>query len=104
MYTVEPPLTATSPQRLLFCPGGHSAYIDSCLNLSTTAKAIKAGRHCQNDLSKKAIFFHLTDGKSRMVAKFAPYGALMINRGNRILIVFHSRTAAEIINCTSDPR
>ena len=24
-----------------------------------------------------------------MVAKFYPYGALMINRGNRILIVFH---------------
>ena len=39
-----------------------------------------------------------------MVAKFAPYGALMINRGNRILIVFHSRTGAESINCTSDPR
>ena len=54
---------ATSPQRLLFCPGGHFAYIDSCLNLSTTAKAIKEGRHCQNDLSKKAIVFHLTDGK-----------------------------------------
>ena len=25
-----------------------------------------------------------------MVAKFYPYGALMINRGNRILVVFHN--------------
>ena len=39
-----------------------------------------------------------------MVEKFAPYGALMINRGNHTLIVFHSRIAAESINCTSDPR
>ena len=33
--TVEPPLTASSPQRPLFW--ADSSYIDSCLNLSTTA-------------------------------------------------------------------
>ena len=40
-----------------------------------------------------------------MVEKFVPYGALMINRGNRILIVFHlyHDTAEVSINCPSDP-
>ena len=39
--TVEPPPTATSPQRpLFFWPGGQS--ISSCLNLSTTVTATKA--------------------------------------------------------------
>ena len=33
--TVEPPLTASSPQRSLFL--ADSPFIDSCLNLSTTA-------------------------------------------------------------------
>ena len=36
--------------------------------------------------------------KSRMVMKFDPYGALMINHGNRILILIHF-TAAVGINC-----
>ena len=35
VYTVEPPLAATSPQRPFF--QADNPYIDSCLNLSTTA-------------------------------------------------------------------
>ena len=34
-------------------------------------------------------FFQRLMKKSRMVMKFGPYGALMINRGYHILIVFH---------------
>ena len=32
--------------------------------------------------------------KSSIVLKFDPYEALMINRGNRILIVFHQKHAS----------
>ena len=34
-------------------------------------------------------FFQQPMKESRMVIKFDPYGALVINRGNRILIVIH---------------
>ena len=44
-------------------------------------------------LSKTAMaqqpVFSATDGKSGMVMKFHSHGALMINHGNHILIVFH---------------
>ena len=41
-HTVEPPLTATSPQRSLFFVPADSPYISSYLNLSTTATATAA--------------------------------------------------------------
>ena len=45
--------------------------------------------NCQNSLSTTASFFQPLTKTSGMVLKFDPYGALMINRGNRISIVFH---------------
>ena len=58
--TVEPPLTATSPQRPLFFVPADSPYITSCLNLSTTATSLQRQRplkcvpNCQNNLSTTA--------------------------------------------------
>ena len=40
-------------------------------------------------MSPTASFFRWVMKKSRMIMKFDPYYALMINRGNHILIVFH---------------
>ena len=80
-----------------------------CLNLQKTATPSKAcPRLPKYSLSTKASFFppKRLMKKSRMVLKFDPYGALMINRGNRILIVFHQKhasgsiyTGAASINC-----
>ena len=76
-----------------------------CLNLYTTATSNKACPNCQNKTFRQRPVFHKQlIKKSRMVMKFDPYGALMINRGNCILI--HRKhasgsiyTAAANINC-----
>ena len=39
--------------------------------------------------------------KSRMVMKLDPYGVLMINRGNRILIVFHLFATINILTLST---
>ena len=43
-------------------------------------------------------FFQQPTKKSRMVVKFDPYGALVINRGNRILIAIHLYCCSKHIN------
>ena len=62
--------------------------------LSTTATpstTVTATAACSqlNSLSATASFFQPLTKKSGMVLKLDPYGALMINQGNRISIVFH---------------
>ena len=59
-------------------------------------------RRCLNSLLPldNGQFFQQPMKKSRMVIKFDPYGALVINRGNRILIVIHLYCCSEYkINC-----
>ena len=93
----------TSPQRppdiwtttSFFCPGGQAVH---------TLTPIKASRQrlplyninghykARHQLPKKTsrqrpVFQQLT--KKSMVMKFDPYGALLINRSNCFLIVFH---------------
>ena len=84
--TVQPPLTATSLQQPLFFVPADNPYIGFYLNLSTTATASKL----RPQLSKKPVdhgqFFQRLTKKSGMVAKFDPYGALLVNL---ILIMFH---------------
>ena len=55
--TVEPPLTAISPQQPLFFVPLDSPYINSCLNLSTMATATKAIPNFQNNLLTTGSFF-----------------------------------------------
>ena len=57
-----------------------SPYIDSYLNLSTTATATKV-LNCQP--LDNGQFFQWLMKKSRMVMKFDTYGTLLINRCNR---------------------
>ena len=61
--TVEPLLTATSLQR---------------------QRPLQRVSNYQNDLSTTASLSATDQKLSGMVAKVDPYGALMINRGNRI--------------------
>ena len=68
---------------------GESPYIDSCLDLSTMAMATKSHPQLPKLPLNNGHFFHGLMKKSRMVMKVDLYGTLMINRGNRILIVFH---------------
>ena len=83
--TVEPSLTAT------FFVSADSPYIDSCFNLSITATSLqrqlplKCVPRRHNYLSTTASFFQQPMKKSRIDS----YGAMKINRSNRILIVFH---------------
>ena len=80
--TVEPPLTAISQQQPLFCPDGQSGpYIDSYGNLPMMATSPQGQRPLKRVPEG--------ENKSKTVMKFYPYGVLMINRGNRILILFH---------------
>ena len=88
--TVEPPLTANSPQwppLYNLCPGGQAinCFLFKPLNnghlLTTATVPLKHVPNCQ--------FFQWVMKKSRMIMTFDPYYALMINRGNHILIVFH---------------
>ena len=93
--TVEPPLTANSPQwpplynghRTYLCPGRQAinCFLFKPLNnghlLTTATVPLKHVPNCQ--------FFQWVMKKSRMIMTFDPYYALMINRGNHILIVFH---------------
>ena len=81
-HTVEPPLTPTSPQRPLFFVPADSPYIGSYLNLSTTATVTAARPQLPNSSLDNGQFY-------QRLTKFEPYGALMSNRGNRILIVSH---------------
>ena len=68
---------------------GERPYIDSCLDLSTMAMATKSHPQLPKLPLNNGHFFHGLMKKSRMVMKVDLYGTLMINRGNRILIVFH---------------
>ena len=68
---------------------GDSPYIDSCLDLSTMAMATKSHPQLPKLPLNNGHFFHGLMKKSRMVMKVDLYGTLMINCGNRILIVFH---------------
>ena len=62
-------------------------YIDSCLNLSTTATATKAYPQTAKKTSRQRPVILATDEKVKNGHK--SYGTLMINCGNHILIVFH---------------
>ena len=70
--TVDPPLTATSPQRpplcngyFVFVPAG-SPYVYSCLKLSTTATATTARPQLPKlPLVNGQFFFSATDEKAR---------------------------------------
>ena len=87
--TVEPLLTGTSLQRpLFFCHGGQSIHWllfkplyngNGHWTASLTAKIT----------SRQRPVFSATAKKSGMVAKFDPYGGLVVNPGDLILIVFH---------------
>ena len=86
---------ATSLQRprLYFVPAD-SPYINSYLNLSTTAtsphrqRPLKRVPNCQNNPSTNGQFFQRLTKKSRMVMILDPYGGLMINRDNRICFIY----------------
>ena len=86
---------ATSLQRprLYFVPAD-SPYINSYLNLSTTAtsphrqRPLKRVPNCQNNPSTNRQFFQRLTKKSRMVMILDPYGGLMINRDNRICFIY----------------
>ena len=76
-----------------------SSCIAPGLILFTTVTATKVCPNCQTNLSTTSSFFQRLMKKSRMpVLKFAPYGALMINRGNRILLLFHYTAEAVSIH------
>ena len=87
--TVKPPLTVTSLQWPLYFVPADSPYIDSYLNLSTTATATKTCPQLLKYPLDNGQFFQRLMKKSEMVVKFDPYGTWMINCGNRILILFH---------------
>ena len=63
--------------------------LSTTANPSTTQQPQQRVLNCQNSLSTTASFFQPLTKTSGMVLKFDPHGALMINRGNRISIVFH---------------
>ena len=67
-----------------------SPYIDSCLNLSKIATSVQQQWPIQHVptpkvTSRQRPAFTVTDEK----VKNDPYGALMINRSNRFMIVFY---------------
>ena len=65
---VEPPLTATPPQRPLFFFGPvESPYISSYLNLSTMAERllIKCVHNCQETSRPRSVFSSVTEEKVR---------------------------------------
>ena len=101
LNTVQPPqlVKATSPQRPLFFVPADSPYIYSRLNLSTTATATTACPQLPNYPLDNGQCFQRQMKKSRIVIKFDSYGSLMTNRDIRILIEFHTYTAAVLINC-----
>ena len=72
--------TASSLQRPLYFVPADSPYIYSFLNLSTTQRPLKRVPSCQSNLDNGQFFQRLAS-KSRMVMKFDPCSALMINRG-----------------------
>ena len=90
--TVELALTANCPQKLLHLVPAGSPYIESFLTSSQRPHLYNGNGHYSASTatnSTAATFFQPLTKKSEIVAKFDSYGALMINRGNLISIVFH---------------
>ena len=76
--TVEPPL-----QRPVYGPGGQSILLFKPLSITAIPLSPLTFAKVYN-LSTTASFFHRLTRK--MLIKFDPYSALMVNRDNRILM------------------